>query len=189
IQIEDQVSPKKCGHELGREIVEIDEMVARLRAAIDGRRNPQTLIIARTDSRTTHGLAEAIRRAHAYASAGADVIFVESPESEDEFREVARAVQAPLLANMVENGRSPYLPWQRLEELGFKIAIYPGSTVRAAVRTVQTVLAEIRDNGCVEHPEQWMLTLEQYHDVLHFKEYLARETAYRHLSTEERHDD
>ena len=189
IQIEDQVSPKKCGHELGREVVEVEEMIARIRAAVDARRNPETLIVARTDARTTHGLEEAIRRGLAYASAGADVIFVESPESEDEFQKVARAIQVPLLANMVEGGRSPYLPWSRLEEMGFKIAIYPGSAVHAAAAAVQAVLAEIRDHGCVEHTEERMLMLKQYHDALHFQEYLAKESAFRSLRSAERVDE
>lgn len=183
IQIEDQVSPKKCGHELGREIVEVDEMVARLRAAVDARRSPETLIVARTDARTTHGLEEAIRRGRAYANAGADIIFVESPESEGEFREVARAIGAPVLANMVESGRGPYLPWPRLQELGFAIAIYPGSAAYAAAGAVQAVLTEIREHGCADRSMEGMLTLKEYHDVLHFQEYVARESAYRLMGT------
>jgi len=183
IQIEDQVGPKKCGHELQREVVEVDEMIARLRAALDARRKQETLIVARTDARTTHGLKEAIRRGTAYAGAGADVVFVESPESEDEFREVARAIRAPLLANMVEGGRGPYLPWPRLQELGFKIAIYPHSAVGSAARAVQTALSDIREHGWVERAQERMLTLHQYHDVLRFQEYLATERAYRGVGT------
>src|SRR6201999_3809782 len=107
VQFEDQVSPKKCGHELGRQIVETVEMEQRLGAAVDGRQNPETLIIARTDARTTHGLAEAIRRGQAYARAGADIIFVESPETEAELQEITSSIEAPTLANMVETGRTP----------------------------------------------------------------------------------
>jgi 2,3-dimethylmalate lyase len=124
VQFEDQVSPKKCGHELGRQTVETGEMEQRLGAAVDGRQNPETLIIARTDARTTHGLAEAIRRGQAYARAGADIVFVESPESEAELREITASIEAPTLANMLETGRTPYLPAQRLEELGFAVATY-----------------------------------------------------------------
>ena len=114
VQFEDQISPKKCGHELGREIVAMDEMVQRLRAAVDGRQKPDTLIIARTDARTTHELGEAIRRGRAYAQAGADIIFVKSPESEAELAEVASSIPVPILANMVETGRTPYLSAERL---------------------------------------------------------------------------
>jgi 2-methylisocitrate lyase-like PEP mutase family enzyme len=124
-------------------------------------------------------LQEAIRRGTAYANAGADVIFVESPESEEEFREVSRAIRAPLLANMVEGGRSPYLPWPRLQELGFKIAIYPLSAIMAATRAVQIALEDIRERGRVELAEGRTLMLRQYHDVLCFQEYLDAERAYR----------
>jgi len=179
IQIEDQASPKKCGHELERTLVEPEEMIARLRAATDARRNPQTVIIARTDARTTHGLAEAIRRERLYVAAGAEVAFVESPESEEEFREAARAIPAPVLANMVETGRSPYLSWQRLQELGCKIAIYPGSAFLAASGAVRATLAEIRERGRAEQTLERMLSLKEYHAVLHFQDYLTTERRLR----------
>src|SRR5215469_12091732 len=118
VQLEDQVSPKKCGHELGRSVVSVTEMAQRLNAAREGRRNPDTLIIARTDARTTLGLAEAIARGKAYAEAGADIVFVESPETEAELREIASAIKAPTLANMVETGRTPYLSASALGDMG-----------------------------------------------------------------------
>jgi 2-methylisocitrate lyase-like PEP mutase family enzyme len=179
VQIEDQVSPKKCGHELGREVVPVEEMVARLRAATDARTSADTLIIARTDARTGHGLGEAIRRGQVYADSGADVIFVESPESADEFREIAREITTPLLANMVESSRSPYLSWRTLQEMGFKIAIYPGTAFLAAARAVQDAMATLRAHGSAEPMLDRMMTLNQYHDVLHFQEYAALERGYR----------
>jgi len=175
VQFEDQVSPKKCGHELGRNIVSIDEMAQRLRAAVDGRRKPDTLIIARTDARTTHGLAEAIRRGRAYAQAGADVIFVESPESEAELREIATSITAPLLANMVETGRTPYLSAERLGELGFAVAIYPASAFLAATHAVRQAMRELRRHGRIEDLSH-LATLEEYHEVLGFSEYARLET-------------
>jgi len=174
VQFEDQVSPKKCGHEPGRQIVEIEEMEQRLGAAIDGRQNSETLIIARTDARTTHGLAEAIRRGRAYAQAGADVVFVESPESEEELREVTAGIDAPVLANMVETGRTPYLSAQRLGELGFAIAIYPASAFLAATYGVREALAQLRSHGRVEDMSR-LVSLEEYHKVLHFSQYAALE--------------
>ena len=147
IQLEDQVSPKKCGHELGREIVGIEEMQQRLHAAVEGRQNPDTMIIARTDARTTHGLAEAIRRGHCLCRAGADIIFVESPESEAELQEVARSIPAPTLANMVETGRTPYLSAQRLGELGFAVAIYPARAFLAATYAVRAALQQLKQHG------------------------------------------
>ena len=184
IQLEDQVSPKRCGHELGREVVPVEEMIARLRAATDARTSPDTLIIARTDARTGHGLGEAIRRGRIYAAHGADVVFVESPESVDEFREIARAIQSPLLANMVETSRSPYLTWHTLQEMGFKIAIYPGTAFLAAAKAVQDALAAIRQSGSAVSLLDRLMTLKQYHDVLHFQEYAALERSYRGRTAE-----
>lgn len=175
VQFEDQASPKKCGHELGRNIVPIEEMEQRLRAAADGRRSPETLIIARTDARTTHGLAEAIRRGRAYAQAGADVIFVESPETEAELHEVASSISAPTLANMVETGRSPYLSAQRLGELGFAVAIYPATAFLAATFAVRDAMAQLRRDGRIEDMSR-MATLEEYHNTLRFSQYAALES-------------
>jgi 2-methylisocitrate lyase-like PEP mutase family enzyme len=175
VQFEDQASPKKCGHELGRKIIPIEEMEQRLRAAVDGRRSPETLIIARTDARTTHGLAEAIRRGRAYAQAGADIIFVESPETEAELHEVASSISAPTLANMVETGRSPYLSAQRLGELGFAVAIYPATAFLAATFAVRDAMAQLRRDGRIEDMSR-MATLEEYHNALRFSQYAALES-------------
>jgi 2-methylisocitrate lyase-like PEP mutase family enzyme len=175
VQFEDQVSPKKCGHEPGRKIVAVDEMEQRLRAAADGRQNPDTLIIARTDARTTHGLAEAIRRGRAYARAGADVIFVESPESEAELGEVAASISAPTLANMVETGRTPYLSAQRLGELGFAIAIYPATAFLTVTHAVGAAMSKLRRDGRMEDLSE-LATLEEYHKVLRFSDYADMET-------------
>ena len=175
VQFEDQVSPKKCGHELGRTIVTIDEMAQRLRAAVEGRRDPDTLIIARTDARTTQGLAEAIRRGRAYAQAGADIIFVELPESEAELHEVASSLPVPTLANMVETGRSPYLSAERLGELGFAVAIYPATAFLAATHAVRATMASLRRDGRIEDLSR-LATLKEYHEVLRFAEYARLET-------------
>jgi 2-methylisocitrate lyase-like PEP mutase family enzyme len=175
VQFEDQVSPKKCGHELGRTIVTIDEMAQRLRAAVEGRRDPDTLSIARTDARTTHGLADAIRRGRAYAQAGADIIFVESPESEAELREVAASLPTPTLANMVETGRTPYLSAERLGELGFAIAIYPATAFLAATHAVRGALTELRRAGRIDDLSR-LATLEEYHEVLRFADYARLES-------------
>jgi 2-methylisocitrate lyase-like PEP mutase family enzyme len=179
IQIEDQASPKKCGHELGREIVPIEEMTLRLRAAASARRSTDTLLIARTDARTTEGLDEAIRRGQAYASAGADVIFIESPETEAEFAEIARSITAPKLANMVETGRSPYLRWHRLAELGFEIVIYPVTAILAAGGGVRRVLGELAGAGRADETSPDNLTLSEYHDLLSFYRYQQVESDYR----------
>jgi 2,3-dimethylmalate lyase len=177
IQVEDQLLPKKCGHEPGRQVVGVPDMLARLRAAADARRDPATMLIARTDARSAHGLAEAIDRARAYAEV-ADVLFVESPESEQELAEIADAVPKPVLANMVETGRTPYLPAWRLRELGYAIAIYPVTAALAASAAVLSALQELRVAGRAEGMLERMLTLREYHDVLRFDEAAAREMRY-----------
>ncbi len=179
IQIEDQASPKKCGHEPGRVVVAISDMAQRLKAACEGRQNPKTLIIARTDSRTTMGLAEAITRGNAYAEAGADIIFVESPESEEEARTVASSVRAPTLANMVETGRTPYLSAASLESMGFAVAIYPASGFLAATYAVRDVMAQIKRFGRVEDMAR-LASLADYHAVLGFDRYAALEASLSH---------
>ncbi len=147
IQIEDQVTPKKCGHTLGREVVPLEDMVLKIKVACDARRSEETLIIARTDSRTDHGLDEALRRGEAFATAGADVVFVESPESEEELQKVGATIDAPLLANMVPNGRTPVIPAETLKEWGFNIAIYPSAGFSSAAETFRQIYSYLRENG------------------------------------------
>ena len=147
IQIEDQVTPKKCGHTLGREVVPLAEMVQKIQVACDARSKEDTLIIARTDSRTEHGLDEALRRGEAFAKAGADVVFIESPESEEELQKVGATIDAPLLANMVPNGRTPIIPSETLKEWGFNIAIYPSAGFSAVAETLRQAYTHLSVKG------------------------------------------
>jgi 2-methylisocitrate lyase-like PEP mutase family enzyme len=148
IQLEDQESPKKCGHTPGRRVIPAEEMALKIRVAAEARRSRDFLIIARTDARTQHGLDEAIRRARLYAEAGADILFVESPESEAEMAEIGRALAGiPLLANMVEGGRTPILPEARLKELGYAIAIWPAAGFLAAAAALERAYGELRAKG------------------------------------------
>ena len=126
IQIEDQEYPKKCGHTPDRRVIPAEDMVRKIQVAVESRSSADFLIIARTDARTALGLDEALRRGEAYAKAGADIVFIESPESEAELERIGRSFDAPLLVNMVEGGRTPILPPARLKALGFTIALYPG---------------------------------------------------------------
>jgi len=125
IQLEDQEFPKKCGHTPNRRVIPAEEMEKKIRVAVEARTDKDFLIVARTDARTTLGLDEALRRAERYANAGADILFVESPESEDELRRIGESFDKPLLVNLVESGRTPILPPAVLQEMGFSIAIYP----------------------------------------------------------------
>jgi 2-methylisocitrate lyase-like PEP mutase family enzyme len=146
MQLEDQEFPKKCGHTPGRRVIPLEDMVKKIRVAVETRDSSDFLIIARTDARTAYGLDEALRRAEAYAEAGADILFVESPESEEEMARICATIDKPLVANLVEGGRTPILSKQALEELGYSLAIFPGSgflAVGAALRSVyQTILTE-----------------------------------------------
>lgn len=150
IQIEDQETPKKCGHTPGRRVVPIEEMVMKVKVAVDSRRSEDTLIIARTDARTAHGIDEAIRRAAAYVEAGADVAFVESPESLEEIEQVGRAIAGPKLANMVPGGRTPVVPADRLKAMGFSIAIYPGLGFSVAAEACRRAYAYLQQHGSTQ---------------------------------------
>jgi 2-methylisocitrate lyase-like PEP mutase family enzyme len=147
IQIEDQEFPKKCGHTPNRRVVPLEDMVRKIEVAVDSRRSDDFLIIARTDSRTSLGLDEAIRRGKAYAKAGADVVFVESPESEAEMRQVAAEIDAPLFANMVNGGRTPLLPAAKLHEIGYAIAIHPALGFLAMGAALDKAYADLLRNG------------------------------------------
>jgi 2,3-dimethylmalate lyase len=147
IQLEDQEFPKKCGHMLGRRVVPIEDMVDKIRVAVASRQTSDFLIIARTDSRTTLGLDEALRRADAYAKAGADILFVESPESLEEMRMIGRSFDRPLMANMVEGGRTPVVDKKTLEEIGYSIAIFPAFGFLAAGEVLRNVYRHLKENG------------------------------------------
>ena len=147
IQLEDQEFPKKCGHTPGRRVIPMEDMVRKIQVAVDSRTDPNFLIIARTDARTTLGLDEALRRAEAYARAGADILFVESPESEEEMRRIGQSFDLPLLANMVEKGRTPVLSRQELESIGYKLAIFPVTALLAAVHAMQSVYQQFQTQG------------------------------------------
>lgn len=150
IQIEDQETPKKCGHTPGRRVVPIEEMVMKVKVAVDARRTEDTLIIARTDARTGHGIDEAIRRAAAYVEAGADIAFVESPESIEEIEQVGRTIAAPKLANMVPGGRTPVVAADRLAAMGFSIAIYPGLGFTVAAEACRRAYEHLQRHGSSE---------------------------------------
>jgi 2-methylisocitrate lyase-like PEP mutase family enzyme len=147
LQIEDQAFPKKCGHTPGRQVIPCEDMVKKIRVAVEARGDDDILIIARTDARTAHGLDEALRRAEAYANAGADILFVESPESEQEMEKICASFDLPLIANMVEGGRTPVLSAQRLVQLGYKIAIFPATGFLAAGAALESIYQTLRHEG------------------------------------------
>ena len=147
IQIEDQEFPKKCGHTPGRRVVPLADAVRRIKVATEARSTRDFLVIARTDARTSLGLDEALRRGEAFLKAGADILFIESPESEEEMAKIGQTFDVPLVANMVEGGRTPVLDRKELESLGFKIAIFPTSGFLAAGAAMRSIYEEIRSSG------------------------------------------
>lgn len=147
IQLEDQEFPKKCGHTPGRRVIPLEEAARKIAVAAASRRSRDFLIIARTDARTAHGLDEAMRRAEAFARAGADVLFLEALESEAEMERVGRAFDLPLLINMVEGGRTPVLPAARLTALGYRLAIFPVTGLLAAAAALHGVYAALKASG------------------------------------------
>ena len=147
IQLEDQEFPKKCGHTPDRRVIPAEEMVRKIAVAAEARASSDFLVIARTDARTSLGLSDAIRRARAYAEAGADILFVELPETEDEMATIGRELgDKPLIANMVEGGRTPMLSNARLAEIGYALAIYPVAGLLSAAAALETVYRQIREH-------------------------------------------
>ncbi len=166
IHIEDQVAPKKCGHMEGKQVIPSGEMEEKIRAAVAARRLSDFLIIARTDARAVEGIAVAVERARRYRAAGADVLFVEAPQSEKEIAEVAAALpDVPLLFNWAEGGKTPPVPLPQLHELGYRIVIFPVATLLAATRAIGEVLAQIRATGS---PISVMERLTPFNDFLDF---------------------
>jgi 2,3-dimethylmalate lyase len=177
VQLEDQEAPKKCGHELGRRVVAKSEMVARIKAAVDARLSRDFLIIARTDARTSEGLDAAIDRARAYAEAGADLLFVESPETADEMRMLNQRLAgvAPTMANMVEGGRTPILPASELQELGYRFVIFPNSLTRAFAHIGRAVMADLKANGTTAGHADRMLGHKELWQLFDYDTWLALE--------------
>jgi 2-methylisocitrate lyase-like PEP mutase family enzyme len=178
VQIEDQDWPKRCGHESGRRVVSMAEMVGRIRAAVDARRDADFLVVARTDARSTEGIDAAIERANRYAEAGADVLFVESPESVEEMARITREVQAPTLSNQVEGGRTPLLPAGQLEALGYRMAIYPNSVTRLFARAGRELFDELRASGSTQAFADQMLNHRGLWDLFEYPAFMATEARY-----------
>jgi 2,3-dimethylmalate lyase len=171
IQLEDQEFPKKCGHTPGRRVIAAEEMARKIAVAAESRASADFLIVARTDARTSLGLDEAIRRARLYADSGADLLFVESPESEAELARIGEELgDMPLIANMVEGGRTPVLSGERLAELGFAIAIYPGSGFLAAAAAIERVFREIRQTGTTRGVASQLYEFAEMNRLMGFEE-------------------
>jgi 2-methylisocitrate lyase-like PEP mutase family enzyme len=146
IQLEDQVMPKKCGHMIGRQVVSKEEMVGKIKAAVDSRQGDM-MIMARTDARTVYGIDEALERGLAYKEAGADIVFIESPEGEDEMKKINEVIPGFTLANMVEGGRTPLLTNDKLEALGFNLVIYPTASTYVTTKAMIDLMEGLKKDG------------------------------------------
>jgi 2-methylisocitrate lyase-like PEP mutase family enzyme len=180
VMIEDQVAPKRCGHTRGKQVVSREAALVRLRAALDARNElraegDDVLVMARTDARATDGLDEAIERGRAFAALGADVVFVEAPRDEAELARVGRSIDAPLMANLVEDGDTPWLDLDRLDALGFKIAAYPLALLGAAVRGMRDALASLREGRQAES----RVSFPELREIVGFDWYEAEAQRYR----------
>ncbi|NIS60143.1 MAG: methylisocitrate lyase [Proteobacteria bacterium] len=175
IHIEDQVMPKRCGHVEGKEVIPMEEMMGKIRAACQARTDPDFLIIARVDARAPLGFDEAVRRGKAYLDAGADMIFPEALESEEEFRAYARQVRGPLLANMTEFGRTPYLTAAKFQEMGYRMVIYPASAMRVTIKAIHELFTEIRSTGTQRQFLERMFTRDQLYELIGYREMLDLE--------------
>lgn len=176
VMIEDQVAPKRCGHTLGKQVVDRNEAVMRIRAACDARdEGANILILARTDARATHGLDEAIARARAFSAVGANLLFVEAPASEDEMSEICRAAPGLHLANMLDGGTTPVLPPDRLRQLGFAMAAYPLVLLSAAIGAMQSALAGL---AAGEMPRHGMPSFAEIRSLVGFNSYDAEAKRY-----------
>ena len=177
IQLEDQEFPKKCGHMLGRRVIPAEDMAAKVRVAVESRRDPDFLVIARTDARTTLGLDEALRRAERYLKAGADVLFVESPESAEEMRKIAETFKGvPLLANMVQGGRTPLLSFTELQSIGYRVAIYPALGFLAMGAALEAVYTDLKAGRPASPP---LYDFKAFSTLMGFDEVAEFDSKYR----------
>ena len=176
--LEDQISPKKCGHYEGKQLVTKAEMVGKIKAAVDTRRDADMVIIARTDARAVEGLQSALDRMNAYLEAGADVGFVEAPQNAQELAAIPKAISKPAMANIFEGGKTPPLPQRELEAMGYRIGIYPSQTHRAAIAAAKKVLAVLKRDGDTAAIEGELATFMDREDAVNSAGWRAIEQRY-----------
>jgi 2-methylisocitrate lyase-like PEP mutase family enzyme len=183
IHIEDQITPKRCGHLDGKEVIPLAEMEKKLEAALASRTDPDFCIIARTDARGVHGLEDAISRGRAFAKLGVDAVFVEAPQSEAELEEIPRALpNVPLLVNVFKGGKTPMLPVERLQQMGYRIAIYPSETQRAAIHAMRQALGLLKRDGTTEKMDDALTTFKERDKVVGLDEWQQLEKQYLALN-------
>jgi len=185
IHIEDQITPKRCGHLDGKEVIPLAEMEQKLRAALATRADPDFCIIARTDARGVNGIDDAINRGRAFAKLGVDAVFIEAPQSEAELEEIPHALpNVPLLVNVFKGGKTPMLPVERLEKMGYRIAIYPSETQRAAIHAMTQVLSLLKREGTTEAMDAALTTFKERDQVVALHDWQSIERKFLSVESE-----
>jgi 2-methylisocitrate lyase-like PEP mutase family enzyme len=177
VMIEDQISPKKCGHTRGKQVISREEARMKIRAAADVKTDADILVMARTDARAVHGFGAALDRCRDFEDAGADIIFFEAPETEDEMRRFCKAMSKPCMANMVPGGKTPVLPPAQLQEIGYKLALYPVMLLSASIAAMQMALAALKPGAAAKLPPS--ISFTELQSVVGFPDYWALEERYR----------
>ncbi|NOJ27363.1 MAG: carboxyvinyl-carboxyphosphonate phosphorylmutase [Nitrososphaera sp.] len=178
IFLEDQVWPKRCGHMVGKDVIAKEDYLPKLKAAVEARKSKEFIIVARTDARAPLGLDEAIERGKAYRKAGADVVFVEAPRSIEELKRVADEIDAPLVANMIEDGVTPNLPAKDLLKLGYRIAVFPLSGLYSATYAMREVFTELKKTGATSKTRNMMVQFKDFNKFVDLQKYMDLEKKY-----------
>lgn len=179
IHIEDQVAPKRCGHVAGKEVISAEEMVGKIKAAVSAKTNPDFVIIARTDAKSAEGMKGAVRRGQLYRDAGADVVFPEALETAPEFEEFARALpDVPLMANMTEFGKTPYFTVEEYRQMGYRVVVFPVSTMRVAMKAVEDFLTDLKKKGTQKDYVEKMQTRKELYDLVNYSQFTGWENLY-----------
>jgi len=179
IFLEDQVWPKRCGHMRGKEVIGADEYIQKLRAALAASSNKDFTIVARTDARAPLGIDEAIERGKMYYKEGADVVFVEAPQSEDELREIPKKIVAPLLANMIENGVTPNFSANELKSMGYSMVVFPLSGLYGATYAMKKIFSHLKKNGTTKSCTDMMLDFNEFNDLVELSKFMQMEEKYQ----------
>lgn len=181
IHIEDQITPKKCGHYEGKSLISEEEMTKKIEAAMEARTDPDFIIIARTDARAVEGLKNAIRRGRRYAEAGADMIFVEAPQSLEEIKEIANSISVPLLINMFKGGKTPLIPMDELGAMGYRIAIVPSPLQLAAIYAMDHLLKILKREGTIEPFSERMASFKERDEIVDLPKFQEWERRFLNL--------
>lgn len=179
IFLEDQIWPKRCGHMRGKDVIGVDEYIQKLRAAVTASENKNFVIVARTDARAPLGFDEAIERGRLYRKEGADVVFVEAPQSEDELREIPKKIDAPLLANMIENGVTPTFSADELKTMGYSMVVFPLSGLYGAAYAMKKIFSQLKRTGSTEGSKDMMLDFNEFNDLVELPRFMQMEKKYQ----------